>query len=138
MCGLVGIVDFGNSGNLNHELLTSLTDTLEHRGPDDAGVWLEQDRSIGLGHRRLSILDVSSGGHQPMISRDGRLVIAYNGEVYNFKQIRQELIKAGSSFQGGSDTEVILEAIRAWGLRRAISQFNGMFASRSGIAKREP
>ena len=103
-----------------------MADRLESRGPDDAGTWVSP--SAGIGHRRLAIIDLTAAGHQPMVSASGRSVIAYNGEVYNFADIRRELEAENSQFRGGSDTEVVLEACEAWGVERAVSKFIGMFA----------
>jgi len=105
-----------------------MTESLSHRGPDSSGVWWNAKAQIGLGHRRLSILDLSSLGHQPMPSHSGRYQIVYNGEIYNFRNIRQRLECLGHVFRGDSDTEVILAAIEQWGLRRALKEFVGMFA----------
>ena len=101
---------------------------IESRGPDDAGEWADPDAGIALGHRRLSIVDLSPRGHQPMVSAGGTLVIAYNGEIYNFRELRTELEGAGASFRGDSDTEVLLEACAAWGIERALGRCIGMFA----------
>jgi len=130
MCGLTGIWRRGRACEA-HALaaqVRAMADTLEHRGPDDAGVWTDAARGIGLGHRRLSILDLSPAGHQPMVSSDGAFVIAYNGEVYNFRELRAELEQRGHAFNGGSDTEVILAAIVEWGLEAAVRRLIGMFA----------
>ena len=105
-----------------------MADRLESRGPDDAGTWVSPAAGIALGHRRLAIIDLSAAGHQPMISASRRSVIAYNGEVYNFAEIRHDLEAEGIRFRGGSDTEVLLEAREAWGVERAVSQRIGMFA----------
>jgi len=126
MCGISGFIDF--KGHSSKEILKNMTDTLHHRGPDDSGYSLRQyalDTQIGLGHRRLSILDLSTHGHQPMFFED--IEIVYNGEVYNFDEIKQELLTYNYTFESHSDTEVILKAYHKWGLD-AIDKFNGMFA----------
>jgi asparagine synthase (glutamine-hydrolysing) len=125
MCGIVGFLDFGSKSSLDN--LKAMTDALHHRGPDDGGYFFKAFDSIqvGLGHRRLSILDLSNHGHQPMIFN--HLTIGYNGEVYNFKEIRIELENLGYQFESSSDTEVILKAYHKWGIK-AVHRFNGMFA----------
>jgi asparagine synthase (glutamine-hydrolysing) len=107
-----------------------MAEALAHRGPDDSGVWVDPAGDVALGHRRLSILDLSPEGHQPMRSACGRYVIAFNGEIYNFQELREALGRVGGApaWRGHSDTEVILASIRHWGLRRAIEDFVGMFA----------
>ena len=102
-----------------------MVDQLGHRGPDDSGVFI--DNKVGIGHTRLSILDLSDAGHQPMKSRDGRLTICFNGEVYNFRELRSELVKQGYQIHSGSDTEVVLAAYEAWGID-CLKRLNGMFA----------
>ena len=99
-----------------------------HRGPDDSGVWVDETAGIALGHQRLAIIDTSPAGHQPMSSRSGRWVITYNGEIYNFGELRAGLEGAGVTFRGSSDTEVLVEAIDAWGLDHTLELVNGMFA----------
>ena len=134
MCGIAGFIDSNKyySGSPTH--IRKMTSTLTHRGPDDEGVWIDSQIGVALGHRRLSIIDLSQQGHQPMISASERYVIAYNGEIYNFKKIRQELdqinfeSKQNIRWRGHSDTEVILTAIEQWGLEKAAERFNGMFA----------
>src|SRR6185312_4027726 len=129
MCGIAGFL--GAAGNEPEKVLKrrieAMTETLRHRGPDDAGYWMASNPSIVLGHRRLSILDLSTEGHQPMISQSGRYVAVFNGEIYNFRELRREL--TGSySFRGTSDTEVMLAAFERWGPPDALPRFNGMFA----------
>ena len=130
MCGFVGFI--GEPGALDAETLeriaARMASRLESRGPDDAGTWVSPSAGIALGHRRLAVIDLSAAGRQPMVSASGRSVIAYNGEVYNFAEIRRALEAEKRRFRGGSDTEVVLEACEAWGVERAVSQFIGMFA----------
>jgi asparagine synthase (glutamine-hydrolysing) len=133
MCGIAGLwADSKVAADIDLGAATQrMTDTLARRGPDDHGLWLDVASGIAFGHRRLSIQDPSPGGRQPMLSATGRYAITFNGEVYNFKAIRQELESAGlatAGFRGSSDTEVMLAAIEAWGLVPAVSRFIGMFA----------
>jgi asparagine synthase (glutamine-hydrolysing) len=127
MCGIAGFIDFNQ--NSTEQILTRMTDSLEHRGPDDKGykVWETQKATIGFGHRRLSIIDLSPLGHQPMYSSDGRWAIVFNGEIYNYKEIQAELKDLGYKFKSNSDTEVIIYAVDCWGLQ-AVHKFIGMFA----------
>jgi len=127
MCGIAGILSL-DSGHTSPGLLRAMTDTLHHRGPDDSDLWLDETMGIGLGHRRLSILDLSPLGRQPMHSASDRYVICFNGEVFNFARLRAELEPLGHAFRGGSDTEVLLAAIEEWGLASAVKRFVGMFA----------
>ena len=115
MCGFVGFVgEPGARGADEMERLAArMADRLESRGPDDAGTWVSPAAGIALGHRRLAIIDLSAAGRQPMVSASGRSVIAYNGEVYNFAEIRRVLEAERRRFRGGSDTEVVLEACEA-------------------------
>ncbi len=130
MCGITGFWD--TTGDLSNDRLQdisrAMTDTLLHRGPDDGGVWSDQQIGLSLGHRRLAIVDLSPQGHQPMMSAEGRYVIVFNGEIYNFLELQRELKSLGHQFRGHSDTEVMLAAIRQWGLDRSLQRFNGMFA----------
>jgi len=105
-----------------------MTDALVHRGPDDVGVWTDTKTGVALGHRRLSIQDLSSEGHQPMTSACDRFVMSYNGEIYNFNELRKELEHHGFQFRGHSDTEVLLGAITEWGVEKTLKQIIGMFA----------
>jgi asparagine synthase (glutamine-hydrolysing) len=125
MCGIVGQVN--RHTPVDADALARARDRLAHRGPDDAGLWLSDDRRTGLGHRRLSIIDLSPAGHQPMVSPCGRYAIVFNGEVYNYLELRRELEQQGRHFTGSGDTEVVLTAFLAWG-RECLSRFNGMFA----------
>ena len=137
MCGVTGCMV--PTGTINEKTLhfwtTNATNALRHRGPDDGGTWVDANAGIALGHRRLSIIDPSLEGHQPMVSENRRFVITYNGEIYNFPELRQELDVAGVSFRGHSDTEVLLAAISQWGLTTALQRANGMFALASGIVR---
>jgi asparagine synthase (glutamine-hydrolysing) len=131
MCGIVGFLGNGGRGDAAlAELATSMSDCLIHRGPDDSGVWVEERSGLGFGFRRLSIIDLSAAGHQPMVSQCGRYVIVFNGEVYNYLAIRRELDAGGSApaWRGHSDTEVILAAIACWGIGRTLERMTGMFA----------
>ncbi|MDJ0927439.1 MAG: asparagine synthase (glutamine-hydrolyzing) [Gammaproteobacteria bacterium] len=125
MCGIVACLSFDRTASVDVETVRRMTDTLVHRGPDDQGVWT--DGPVGLGHRRLSIQDLSAAGRGPMQSADGQLVISFNGEIYNFLELRSELEKLGHWFRTGTDTEVALYAYREWGTE-ALQRFNGMFA----------
>ena len=131
MCGVAGFLQFGG-GNEATMIAAALgmTDRLSHRGPDDSGVWVDASCGIALGHRRLSIVDLSPAGHQPMASGDGRFVMSYNGEIYNWAELRRELDDGGheTSWRGHSDTEVLLEACVRWGIEGAIRRTAGMFA----------
>ncbi len=126
MCGIAGFYNSKGQDLDWQGCLTRMKDILIHRGPDDSGIWMDRDAGIGLAHRRLSILDLSPEGHQPMFSTSGRFAIVFNGEIYNFQAIRNELPHTG--WRGHSDTEVILEAIEHWGLKNAVEKFIGMFA----------
>jgi len=131
MCGLTGYwTTSGHSTQEAEAIVGAMARQIIHRGPDDQGVWTDADAGFALAHRRLSILDLSPQGHQPMLSHCGRYVIAFNGEVYNFAEIRNKLNSASvaSVWRGHSDTEVMLAAIAFWGLEAALQQFVGMFA----------
>lgn len=130
MCGIAGIFDHGGLSPGAPDALRRMTDALAHRGPDAAGHWQDADRGIALGHRRLSIIDLSETGAQPMVSASGRYVLITNGEIYNHRELRAEIDASdtGMEWRGTSDTEVLLEAIARWGLDRALTQAHGMFA----------
>lgn len=126
MCGIAGFVRQNDAPD-TEQVLQRMTAAMRHRGPDAEGIYLSPDRRVGLGHRRLSILDLSPTGAQPMTDADGSAVLSYNGEVYNFREIRSDLVTLGHRFRGTSDTEVILAAYRQWGIR-CVDRFIGMFA----------
>lgn len=126
MCGLAGYYTF--TEKVSADICMKMTSVLAHRGPDDDGVWIDVENGIALGHRRLSIQDVSPFGHQPMTSKSGRYVVVYNGEIYNFMSLQSRLKLEGYLFRGHSDTEVLLSAIECWGIKRALKEFAGMFA----------
>lgn len=130
MCGLSGYMAYQLP--VSEDTLASWTyksiGKLRHRGPDDQGIWVDSRAGIALGHRRLSVMDPSSEGHQPMISQDGQLILTYNGEIYNFRELKNDLNSAGASFSGNSDTEVLITAISKWGLLETLKRANGMFA----------
>lgn len=124
MCGITGLMRFDQQP-VTLELVKRMSDRMEHRGPDDEGAYV--DRFVGLGNRRLAIIDLSPKGHQPMSNEDGSIWITYNGEMYNFLDLRQELIARGHQFRSDSDTEVIVHAYQEWGTD-CLQKFNGMFA----------
>ena len=128
MCGLTGIYAPGGLARDAEDGLRCMTECIRHRGPDDSGHWVDAEAGIALGSRRLAILDLSPLGHQPMVSASGRYVVAYNGEIYNYLDLRTELERAGHAFRGHSDTETLLAAIERWGLRAAVERSAGMFA----------
>lgn len=129
MCGIAGFIDPrpGNREALAHRA-RRMAGTMRHRGPDDEGVWIAPDAGVGLAFRRLAILDLSREGHQPMMSASGRHVLVFNGEIYNFRELRRELKSAGVTFRGSSDTEVLLASIERWGTDGTLGRINGMFA----------
>ncbi|MGC2742049.1 MAG: asparagine synthase (glutamine-hydrolyzing) [Candidatus Angelobacter sp.] len=127
MCGIAGFWQTKRQAEIPAETLLRMGTALKHRGPDDSGVFYDDSTGLGLAHRRLSILDLSPAGHQPMTSHSGRYLIIFNGEVYNFEEIRREL-GTDHAWKGHSDTEVMLEAFERWGLEAAVKRFIGMFA----------
>jgi len=124
MCGIAGQVNFDKSP-VSRDVLKKMTDAIKHRGPDGEGQWVEGE--VGLGHRRLSIIDLSKAASQPMLSSDSRYVLSYNGEIYNFRELRIKLQSKGWVFRSESDSEVVLNALAEWG-SDALLKFNGMFA----------
>src|SRR5437763_11150515 len=124
MCGIVG---YAGRECIPGELLRAMSGTMAHRGPDDEGLWIAGDGVAGFAHRRLAVIDLSPGGHQPMADASGRVHIAFNGEIYNFRELRQELQREGHAFQTASDTEVIREAYKRWG-DDVVRHIVGMFS----------
>jgi asparagine synthase (glutamine-hydrolysing) len=130
MCGIAGWVSRSqavSSATLLHTVST-MAEVLHHRGPDGRGAWCDEEAGVALGHTRLAVIDLSESGKQPMRSRDERYVLNYNGEIYNFRELRAQLQVEGTHFRGHCDTEVLLEAIAAWGLDVTLARSNGMFA----------
>jgi asparagine synthase (glutamine-hydrolysing) len=130
VCGIAGFFDItlGTTAEALETNIKRMTDSIVHRGPDDSGAWFDPSNGIALGIRRLAVLDLSPTGSQPMHSSDGRFVIVFNGEIYNFSSLRKELRNLGHSFRGTSDTEIMLASVSQWGLKSAVQHFNGMFA----------
>jgi asparagine synthase (glutamine-hydrolysing) len=130
MCGIAGfLIPAGHPANLRaNAVLSAMATAILHRGPDDEGVWSQPDKGVGLAHRRLSIVDLSPGGHQPMVGSSRQHVIVFNGEIYNHQALRVELQDKGVQFRSSSDTEVLLEAIACWGAEQASGRLIGMFA----------
>jgi asparagine synthase (glutamine-hydrolysing) len=128
MCGIAGVS--GLDGDAAREAVAAMLAALAHRGPDDAGQWFDPDAGLALGHRRLSIIDTSAAGHQPMASAHGRYVLTYNGEIYNFAELRTALEREGAApaWRGHSDTEVLLAGFEAWGVEDTLRRCNGLFA----------
>ena len=130
MCGIAGFIEVNasSSNETLQRIVQSMSDCLRLRGPDSSGAWVDAQTGVALGHRRLAIVDLSPEGHQPMHSADERFVIVFNGEIYNFRELRKELESTGHHFRGHSDTEVMLAAFVQWGTREALKRFVGMFA----------
>ncbi len=130
MCGLAGFID--GTGGAGEDALqaraAAMAERLAHRGPDDAATWIDVGPGVALGFRRLAIVDLSPAGRQPMVSANGRLVVVFNGEIYNFRELRAELEARGHSFRGHSDTEVMLEGFAEWGVAPTVERLIGMFA----------
>ena len=130
MCGVTGLWDQGAATGAQAlaEAIGAMTATLHHRGPDDRGAWVDAPAGIALGHTRLAVVDLSPAGAQPMVSGDGRVVLVFNGEIYNAEELQGELIRPGREFRGHSDTEVLVEALAAWGVEETLKRILGMFA----------
>ena len=132
MCGIAGFIDnLSHRGKFDHnKIISDMTNSLIHRGPDDEGYWHDSNSGVALGHRRLSIVDLSFHGHQPMMSSSKRYVIVFNGEIYNHLLLRKDLekSKADIAWRGHSDTETLLACIDAWGITKSIQRCSGMFA----------
>ena len=124
MCGITGIFNFNKDNKINSVLLQNMNDSLAHRGPDGEGFFI--DNNIGLGHRRLEIIDLKTGD-QPMHSFDKNIVVVFNGEIYNYLELKKALVAKGHKFRTNSDTEVILAAYEKWG-KDCVNYFRGMFA----------
>src|ERR1700722_19454668 len=132
MCGITGFIDLHrqtSSENLR-AMVTRMAETLKHRGPDSGGVWVDAGAGIALGHRRLSILDLSAAGHQPMVSASGRFVMIFNGEIYDHLELRRDLEHAAAApvWRGHSDTEILLAGFETWGIEATLRKAAGMFA----------
>ena len=130
MCGIAGLLDPQRTTSIDRlaRLATEMADALAHRGPDDSGRWVDPDGRVAFGHRRLSVVDLSPAGHQPMVSADERWVLVDNGEIYNHPVLRRRLESEGLHFRGTSDTEVLLGAVQRWGVDAALELVEGMFA----------
>ena len=127
MCGIAGIAQFAESGPIAMEELSRMAQTLAHRGPDDSGIYLDvKDHLCGLAHRRLSVIDLQ-GGHQPMSNAEESIWISYNGECYNFQELRKELKQLGHRFKTNSDTEVVIHLYEQYGVK-CVEHMRGMFA----------
>ena len=125
MCGFSGEISFRRE--VNRKSLELSSDVIRHRGPDNKGYWFSENNRIGFAHRRLSIIDLSLAAHQPMLDEANKLVIVFNGEIYNYKELRSKLISKGYQFETSSDTEVILKSYQEWGYQ-CISYLEGMFS----------
>lgn len=130
MCGITGFWDLKRSSTSDALSTTvrRMSDAIAHRGPDASGIWTDAEQGVAFGHLRLSIIDLSPTGHQPMCSADGRYVMIFNGEIYNYLALRDELAALGHHYKGHSDTEVMLAAFVEWGIKASLEKFNGMFA----------
>jgi len=131
MCGITGFIKrSGSAEEVLNQSVRAMAASLTHRGPDDAGSWADPKAGVALGHRRLSIIDLSAAGHQPMVSASGRFVLAFNGEIYNHLELRSALMSDGAApaWRGHSDTETLLAGIERWGVASTLKKLTGMFA----------
>jgi asparagine synthase (glutamine-hydrolysing) len=130
MCGIVGCVRF-DEGKVSEQLIKSMTDVIAHRGPDGVGCWINSNQNVSLGHRRLSIIDLSNHAHQPM-NVEGRYTIVFNGEIYNYLELRKSLVSDGTIFRTNSDTEVLVQMYHRYGAKM-LDQLDGMEKSHFSI-----
>ena len=131
MCGFAGFIDNSLQSNVLLDVqLKKMAEAISHRGPDDQGFWADKNIGIGLAHTRLSIIDLTEAGSQPMQSVSNRFIVSFNGEIYNHQEIRKKLqtIAGKDSWRGHSDTETLIEAIDSWGLEKTLQLLKGMFA----------
>jgi asparagine synthase (glutamine-hydrolysing) len=130
MCGIAGFLAPSNARREDEmmAIANAMADALQHRGPDSSGAWVCPKQGLALAHRRLSIIDLSVNGSQPMQSAHGRYVVVFNGEIYNHRKLKSDLVSRGQTFRGSSDTEVILAACEEWGVEETITRCIGMFA----------
>ena len=128
MCGIAGFIAEGFTAEAMARVARRMAGALRHRGPDGGGVWVDAAAGVALAQRRLAILDLSPTGAQPMRSVRGRYTVVFNGEIYNHRHLRRELVSLGKRFRGTSDTETMLAAFSEWGVRASLERFNGMFA----------
>jgi asparagine synthase (glutamine-hydrolysing) len=130
MCGIAGVLSFGDNAAPTEQVVRAMVDPIRHRGPDDLGLWFDEGSKLGLGHRRLSIIDLTTAGHQPMLSASGRYVIVYNGEIYNQPELVSAIedVMPAPNWRGRSDTEALLMAFDVWGISNTLPKINGMFA----------
>src|SRR5579883_2541037 len=129
MCGICGFVATSTRPReALGDIARAMSDALAHRGPDGEGVWSDEGAGIAFGHRRLAVIDPTPGGTQPMASASGRLIITFNGEIYNYRELRVELESAGHRFRSQTDTEVLIEACERWGVEAAAKRLVGIFA----------
>ena len=129
MCGIAGIVHYRDSRRVEHAILVAMRDTMIHRGPDGAGSWISPDGRVGLAHRRLSIIDLSSSAAQPMSNEDATVWVTFNGEIYNHAELRRQLISAGHKFSTDhSDTEILVHGYEEWGIKGLTERLSGDYA----------